>query len=55
MCMSPREQMECKIWIEGRVELAWNKGFSKSELNDIFRMIEAHISLINQTYEQLLA
>ena len=50
-----RERMECKIWIIKNVELAWNKGFSKSELNDILRMVEENLSLINETYEQLLA
>jgi len=30
-----RERMECKVWIENGIEVAWNRGFSESELNDI--------------------
>jgi hypothetical protein len=50
-----RERMECKIWIAGGIEIAWNRGFAETELNEILRMIESNISLINETYEQLLA
>lgn len=46
-----RERMECKVWIE----VVWNRGFAESEMNDILRMIESNLKLINDTYEQLLA
>ena len=47
--------MECKVWIEDGIETAWNRGFPESEMNDILRMIESNLKLINDTYEQLLA
>jgi Domain of unknown function (DUF4160) len=50
-----RERMECKVWIEHGIEVAWNRGFSESEINGILRMIETHLKLINETYEQLVA
>ena len=50
-----RERMECKVWIASGIEVAWNRGFAESETNDILRMIESNLSLINQTYERLLA
>lgn len=50
-----RERMESKVWIEGNIEVAWNRGFSESEISDILRMIESNLKLINDTYEQLLA
>ena len=50
-----RERMECKVWIENNIEIAWNRGFAEAESNDILRMIESHLKLINETYDQLLA
>jgi hypothetical protein len=50
-----RERIECKAWIENSIELAWNRGFSETEISDILRMIESNLKLINDTYEQLLA
>ncbi len=50
-----RERMECKIWIANGIEMAWNRGFGEAEINDILRMIESNLNLINQTYERLLA
>jgi Domain of unknown function (DUF4160) len=50
-----RERMECKVWIEDGIEVAWNRGFSEAETNAILRMIESNLSLINETYERLLA
>ena len=50
-----RERTECKVWIENGIEIAWNRGFAEAEINDILRMIETHLKLINETYEQLLA
>ena len=50
-----RERMECKVWIEQTIEVAWNRGFTESEISDILRMIESNLKLINDTYEQLLA
>jgi hypothetical protein len=47
--------MECKVWIEQTIEVAWNRGFTESEISDILRMIESNLKLINDTYEQLLA
>ena len=47
--------MECKVWIENGIEIAWNRGFAEAESNDILRMIESHLKLINETYDQLLA
>ena len=44
-----------KVWIENGIEIAWNRGFAEAESNDILRMIETHLKLINETYEQLLA
>jgi len=32
-----------------------DRGFPESEINDILRMIESNLILINETYEQLLA
>jgi len=48
-----RERMECKVWIERGLEVAWNHGFPTSEVYDILRMIESNLELINTTYEQL--
>lgn len=50
-----REKMECKVWIEDGIETAWNRGFPEPEMNDILRMIESNLNLINETYERLLA
>ena len=50
-----RERMECKVWIETGLEIAWHCGFAEAEINDILRMIETHLKLINETYEQLRA
>ncbi len=50
-----RERMECKVWIENGIKVAWNRGFAENEISDILRMIETNLNLINQTYEQLLA
>jgi len=50
-----RARMECKIWIENGIELAWNRGFAQSEINDILRMIEKNLGLIYETYERLFA
>ena len=50
-----RERMECKVWIENNIEVAWNRGFAGSEIHDILRMIETNLTFINETYEQLLA
>lgn len=50
-----RERMECKVWIENHIEVAWNRGFAESEINDILRMIDSSLKLINDTYEHLLA
>ena len=47
--------MECKVWFEHGIEVAWNRGFAEAELNDILRMIESNLKLINETYERLLA
>ena len=30
-----RERMECKVWIENGIEVAWNRGFAESEIHDI--------------------
>ena len=37
------------------IEVAWNRGFADSEINDILRMIETNLNFINETYEQLFA
>jgi hypothetical protein len=50
-----RERRECKVWIENGLELAWNRGFAEAEIHDILRMIQKYLTLINDTYEQLLA
>ena len=50
-----RERMECKVWIENGIKVAWNRGFAENEISDILRMIETNLNLINETYEQLLA
>ena len=50
-----REKMECKVWIEHGIEVAWNRGFGSPEMNDILRMLESNLDLINQSYEQLFA
>jgi len=50
-----RERKECKVWIENGIEIAWNHGFAQAEMNDILRMIQSHLQLINDTYEQLFA
>lgn len=50
-----REQMECKVWVEGGIETAWIRGFPEAEMNDILRMIESNLDLINESYERLLA
>ena len=50
-----RERMECKVWIENGIEIAWNRGFTEAESNDILRMIETHLKLIDETDERLLA
>ena len=50
-----RERMECKVWIENGIEVAWNRGFAEAEISDILRTIETNLKLINETYEQLLA
>jgi hypothetical protein len=50
-----RERMECKVWIADGIEIAWNRGFPEAEMNDILRMIQSNLNLINETYERLLA
>ena len=50
-----RERLECKVWIENGIEVAWNRGFPESEVHDILRTVQTHLDLINQTYEQLFA
>jgi hypothetical protein len=40
---------------ENGIEIAWNRGFADSEINDILRMVEFNLNLINETYDQLLA
>ena len=32
-----RERMECKVWIENGIEVAWNRDFAESEIHDILR------------------
>jgi hypothetical protein len=48
-----RERMECKVWIADGIETAWNRGFPEAEMNDILRMIESNLDLINESYERL--
>ena len=47
--------MEFKVWIENGIKIAWSRGFAESEINDILRMIETHLKLIDETDEQVLA
>ena len=47
--------MECKVWFENGIEVAWNRGFPEAEINDILRTIETNLKLSTETYEQLLA
>ena len=47
--------METKVWIEDAIEVAWNRGFSDTEMADILRMIETNLPLINAAYDELLA
>lgn len=43
---------EAKFWMEPRVELAKNSGFSKHELNDIQKIVEKHAERFKEQYKQ---
>ena len=38
----------CKFWIEPKIEIEYNYGFSKKELNDIEKLIESNIDILNK-------
>ncbi len=50
-----RERMECKVWIENGIEIAWNRGLPKPSATTSCARLKSHLKLINETYEQLLA
>lgn len=37
----------CKLWIEPIVELAYNYGFSRSEINEIRKLVSENKKIIN--------
>jgi len=43
---------EAKFWLEPKVELAQNSGFSKHELNDIQKIVEKHAERFKEQYQQ---
>ena len=43
---------EAKFWLEPRVELAKNSGFSKHELNDIQKIVEKHAERLKEQYKK---
>ena len=43
---------EAKFWLEPKVELAKNSGFSKHELNDIQKIVEKHAERFKEQYQQ---
>ena len=43
---------EAKFWLEPRVELAKNSGFSKHELNDIQKIVEKNAERFKEQYKQ---
>ncbi len=46
-----REQAEAKFWLRS-VALAWNRGFSSRELNDIRRIIIDNESVIIEAWHE---
>lgn len=47
-----REDMEAKVWIEPRVELADNDGFAKHEINDIIKIVERNADSFKDQYRR---
>ena len=43
---------EAKYWLEPKVELAKNSGFSKHELNDIQKIVEKNAERFKEQYKQ---
>ncbi len=43
---------EAKFWLEPKVELAKNGGFSRHELNDIQKIIEKNAEQFKEQYKQ---
>lgn len=46
------EGKEAKFWLEPKVELAKNGGFSKHELNDIQKIVEKYAERFKEQYKQ---
>ena len=43
---------EAKFWLEPRVELAKNSGFSKHELNNIQKIVEKNAEQFKEQYKE---
>ena len=43
---------EAKFWLEPKVELAKNSGFSKHELNEIQKLVEKYGERFKEQYKQ---
>ena len=46
-----RDRQQCKFWL-APVALAWNHGFSPTELNDIRRLIVANEQIIIEAWNE---
>jgi hypothetical protein len=45
----------CKFWIEPKIELENNFGFNDSEINEIRKLIESNINIINLQLKKFYA
>jgi hypothetical protein len=43
---------EAKFWLEPKIELAKNKGFSETELNEIYKIIKKNEKRFREQYQQ---
>ena len=43
---------EAKFWLEPKIELAKNKGFSEIELNEIYKIIKKNEKRFREQYQQ---
>ena len=47
-----REQIEAKIWIKPKVNVAGNDGFARHELRKIMRLVEEHKEMIENEWNK---
>ena len=46
------ERNEAKFWLEPKIELAKNSGFSEHELNNIRKIVEKNAERFKEQYKQ---